>query len=86
MCGTVKAALWKKSGVMEAAAEGTCLARLSSVVIRKAGCVAVGVKAERGKKLSRRRSERSLNLREFANICGVNGPGCRECGNEEKGC
>jgi len=86
MCGTVKTALWKKSGVMEAAAEGTCLARLSPVVIRKAGCVPVTVKAERGKKLFRSRSERSLNLREFANSCGLNGPGCCECRNDEKGC
>jgi hypothetical protein len=44
------------------------------------------VKAERGKKLIRSRSERSLNLREFANSCGVNGPGCCERGNNEKGC
>ena len=88
MFGTVKTALWKKSGVMEAAAEGTRLARLSLVAIRT-GRVAIGVKAERGKKLFRRRSERSLNLRELANSCGrpcVNGSGCRECGNDEKGC
>jgi len=74
---------------MRAAAEGARLAGLSAVVIRKAGCVPVTVKAERGKKLFRSRSERSLNLRELANSCGrpcVNGPGCRECGNEEKGC
>ena len=86
MFGTVKTGLCNERGVMRAAAEGARLAGLSFVVIRKAGCVPVTVKAERGKKLFRSRSERSLNLREFANICGVNGPGCRECGNEEKGC
>jgi len=86
MFGTVKTGLRNERGVMGATAEGTCLAGLSSVVIRKAGRVPVTVKAERGKKLFRSCSERSLNLREFANGCGVNGPGCCECRNDEKGC
>jgi hypothetical protein len=88
MCRIAKTALWKQRQVMKAAAERTSLARLSLVTIRNAGGVPVAVKAKRGKKLFRRRSERGLyfsDLKTIGEPPNVSWSCCCECGNEEEG-